>query len=84
MTLAIPVLALALDYLLCEFLNPLARISLMVLSGLGLIGWIILAVRSTSAGASYFRLPGIDSELKWYDWGLSIIVSGLIVLNLFL
>ena len=84
MTLAIPVLALALDYLLCEFLHPLARISLMALSCLGLIGWIIIAISSKSAGTAYFRLPGIDSELIWYDWALSIITSGLIVLNLFL
>ena len=84
LTIAIPVLALALDYILCEFLHPIAKMILLGLAGLGIVGWVIAAIRSKSAGGIYFRLPGIDTEAKWYDWTLSLVTAALILMNLFL
>lgn len=80
-TIGIPVLALALDYLLCPFLHPIARVALAIIGGLGVLGWIVEAIGSKSMGLAYFRFPGIDLELKWYDWIVSLATSCLILLN---
>ena len=84
LTVAIPALAVALDYVLCEFLHPIAKIILIGLAGLGVVGWVVSAIRSKSAAGAYFRFPGIDTEAKWYDWTLSLLTATLILMNLFL
>ena len=84
LTVAIPVLAVALDYVLCEFLHPIAKMVLIGLAGLGVVGWLVSAISSKSAGSAYFRLPGIDTKAKWYDWTLSLVTAALILMNLFL
>ena len=84
LTVAIPALAVALDYVLCEFLHPIAKIILIGLAGLGVVGWVVSAIRSKSAAGAYFRFPGIDTEAKWYDWTLSLLTATLILINLFL
>jgi len=68
---------------LCEFLHPIAKIILIGLAGLGVVGWVVSVIRSKSAWA-YFRLPGIHTEAKWYDWTLSLLTAALILMNLFL
>ena len=84
LTVAIPVLAVALDYVLCEFLHPIAKMVLIGLAGLGVVGFLVSAISTKSAGSAYFRLPGIDTKAKWYDWTLSLVTAALILMNLFL
>jgi hypothetical protein len=84
LTVAIPALAVALDYILSEFLHPMAKIILIGLAGLGVVGWVVSAIRSKSAAGAYFRFPGIYTEAKWYDWTLSLGTTALILINLFL
>tara|TARA_B100000780_G_scaffold54964_1_gene34460 strand:+ start:130 stop:1248 length:1119 start_codon:yes stop_codon:yes gene_type:complete len=82
-TVLIPIVAVGLDFAFCEYLHPIARLALIIIAGLGLLGWIVKVISSKSIAGNYFRFPGLATKTSWYDWLIPIVTSGLILFNIF-
>jgi serine/threonine protein kinase len=83
-TVLVPILAVGLDFVLCEYLHPIAKLALMITAGLGLLGWMVEVISSKSIAGNYFRFPGLATKANWYDWTIPFVTSGLILFNIFL